>query len=420
MISQFGAMRKLAIMGGTFDPIHIGHLVTAEEVRQEFDIDEVLFIPTGHPPHKASINMTTSEHRYLMTVLATAANPSFKVSKLEINREGVTYTIDTIKELKKIYGEQVKLYFITGADAIHKILTWKSSEELLQICEFVAVTRPGYNKEELIKQIEELKRKYETNIHFLEVPALAISSSDIRYRIENQKPIKYLVPPEVENYIKKYKLYHYAICLTTEKREKMCAYVAKRLSAKRYAHTKGVIEMALEFARVHQLNYDEVFLAALFHDVAKEISGDEKRKLCKAYDITLDAFEEKHIDLAHGKIAAELLKRDWHITTPSVLQSIASHTIGRPYMTDLEKVIYLADMTEAGRSPYKAKEEIRHLAMYDLNEAMYVALCSSYNYVTNILKQEAHPITTMLIAEYEKVRTKSERKEQTQFEQRDT
>ncbi len=412
MIPQRGATHKLAIMGGTFDPIHIGHLVTAEEVRHEFEIDEVLFIPTGHPPHKSSINMTTSEHRYLMTVLATAANPSFKVSKLEINREGVTYTIDTIKELKKMYGDEVKLYFITGADAIHKILTWKASGELLQICEFVAVTRPGYNKEELLHQIEELKRKYETNIHFLEVPALAISSSDIRRRIEGQKPIKYLVPQEVENYIKKYNLYRYAICLTPEERSQMCDYVAARLSAKRYAHTKGVIEMALEFAKIHQLNLDEVFLAALFHDVAKELSIKEKKALCSTYAIPLDPFEERHIDLIHGKIAAEILKRDWQINTPSILQSIASHTIGRPHMTDLEKVIYLADMTEAGRSPYKAKEEIRQLAMYDLNRAMYVALCSSYNYVTNILKQEPHPITLSLIEEYAPYYTKQEREDE--------
>ncbi len=412
MIPQRGATHKLAIMGGTFDPIHIGHLVTAEEVRHEFDIDEVLFIPTGHPPHKSSINMTTSEHRYLMAVLATAANPSFKVSKLEINREGVTYTIDTIKELKKMYGDEVKLYFITGADAIHKILTWKDSGELLQICEFVAVTRPGYNKEELLHQIEELKRKYETNIHFLEVPALAISSSDIRRRIEGQKTIKYLVPQEVENYIKKYNLYRYAICLTPEERSQMCDYVVGRLSAKRYAHTKGVIEMALEFAKIHQLNLDEVFLAALFHDVAKELPIKEKKALCSTYAIPLDPFEERHIDLVHGKIAAEILKRDWQINTPSILQSIASHTIGRPHMTDIEKVIYLADMTEAGRSPYKAKEEIRQLAMYDLNRAMYVALRSSYNYVTNILKQEPHPITLSLIEEYAPYYTKQEREEE--------
>lgn len=399
---QASSISKLAIMGGTFDPIHIGHLVTAEEVRYEFGIDEVLFVPTGHPPHKSNINMTTSEHRYLMTVLATAANPSFKVSRLEIDREGVTYTIDTIKEIKAIYGEHIRLYFITGADAVQQILTWKESEELLQICDFVAVTRPGYNKEELIKQIEELKRNYESNIHFLEVPALAISSSSIRSRISNIKPIKYLVPEEVENYIKKYNLYEYNICLTEKEREEMCEYVAAKLSPKRYAHTRGVVEMALEYAKHHKLDYDEAFIAALFHDIAKELSKEEKLRLCEEYEIELDDFERKHIDLAHGKIGAVLLERDWGISKPAILNSIKYHTVGRLNMTDLEKIIYLADMTEEGRSSYKGKEQIKQLACYNLNRAMYKALGSSYSYVKNILKQEAHPITLELLEFYKK------------------
>ncbi|WP_069997944.1 nicotinate-nucleotide adenylyltransferase [Cellulosilyticum sp. I15G10I2] len=391
---------KLAIMGGTFDPIHIGHLVTAEEVRHEFNIDEVLFVPTGHPPHKSNINMTTSEHRYLMTVLATAANANFKVSRLEIEREGVTYTIDTIKEIKKVYGRDVRLYFITGADAIHKILTWKESEELLQICDFVAVTRPGHNTEELLHQIEELKRTYQTSIHFLEVPALAISSSNIRDRIHNMKPIKYLVPQEVENYIKKYNLYEYKIYLTTEERERMCSYVASKMSPKRYAHTRGVIEMAIEFANVYKINCDEVFIAALFHDIAKELPLAEKENLCRQYKIELDDFEKRHLDLAHGKIGAAMLENEWKITKPSILDSIRYHTVGREEMCDLEKVIYLADMTEEGRSPYKGKEQIKSLALYDLNRAMYKALYSSYNYVTHLLGEEIHPITFKLLEHY--------------------
>lgn len=393
-------IRKLAIMGGTFDPIHMGHLVTAEEVRHEFDVDEVLFVPTGHPPHKSNINMTTCEHRYLMTVLATAANPCFKVSRIEMEREGVTYTIDTIKELRRIYGNEVQLYFITGADAIHKILTWKESEELLQICDFVAVTRPGYNKEELIEQIEGLKKQYEANIYFLEVPALAISSSDIRRRLSEMKPIKYLVPQEVENYIKKYGLYHYQIRLTEQEKEAMYDYVASKLSPKRYAHTRGVVEMALEYAKRNGVDYDETFIAALFHDIAKELPVKASRALCETYHIELDAYEQKHIHLAHGKIGAMILQRDWGISKPSILNGIKYHTLGRLNMTDLEKVIYLADMTEEGRGSYKGKEEIKRLAQYNLDRAMYKALTSSYDYITNILKQEVHPILNELIAYY--------------------
>lgn len=394
-------IKKLAIMGGTFDPIHIGHLVTAEEVRHEFNVDEVLFVPTGHPPHKSNINMTTCEHRYLMTVLATAANPHFKVSRIEIEREGVTYTIDTIKELKRIYGMDVQLFFITGADAVHKILTWKESEELLQLCDFVAVTRPGYNKKELLKQVDTLKTQYDTNIHFLEVPALAISSSDIRRRLSEMKPIKYLVPQEVENYIFKNGLYDYKIQLTEEEKQAMYDYVASKLSAKRYAHTRGVVEMALAYAKSNGVDYDETFIAALFHDIAKELPLTESLSICKEYGIELDDFEKAHPHLIHGKVGAAILQRDWGIHKASILDGIKYHTVGRLNMSDLEKIIYLADMTEEGRSSFKGKEEIMRLAHYNLNRAMYKALVSSSNYVTNVLKQEVHPITKELIAYYQ-------------------
>lgn len=393
-------IKKLAIMGGTFDPIHIGHLVAAEEVRHEFNVDEVLFVPTGHPPHKSHINMTTCEHRYLMTVLATAANPFFKVSRLEMEREGVTYTIDTIKELKKSYGEEVQLYFITGADAIHKILEWKEPEELLKLCNFVAVTRPGYNKKELIKQVDTLKEKYASNIYFLEVPALAISSSDIRRRLSETKPIKYLVPQEVENYIKKYELYNVKIHLTHQEKEEMYQYVASKLSPKRYAHTRGVVEMALEYARHAGIDYDETFIAALFHDIAKELSVAESMSICEKYGVFLDTFEKSHPELIHGKVGAIILERDWGISKASILDSIKYHTIGRINMTDLDKIIYLADMTEEGRKPYKGKEEITRLAKYDLNRAMYKALTCSYEYVTQVMKTAIHPITKELIAYY--------------------
>ena len=197
----------IAIMGGTFDPIHYGHLVTAQAVRESLQVEKILFMPTGNPPHKSEKKVTSGEKRYFMTVLATITNPAFEVSRIEIDREGYTYTIDTIKELKKSLCEDTKIYFITGADAIHKILTWKEPEKLLRLCEFVAVTRPGYNKEQLFEQVEELKTKFEGKIHFLEVPSLDISSSDIRKRVSENRSIKYMLPEEVENYIYKFGLY---------------------------------------------------------------------------------------------------------------------------------------------------------------------------------------------------------------------
>jgi nicotinate-nucleotide adenylyltransferase len=183
-------------MGGTFDPIHHGHLVAASEAADAFDLDEVIFVPTGNPGNKKVIS--SSENRYLMTVIATAANPRFKVSRVDIDRPGVTYTIDTLTELSRQYPD-ADLFFISGADAIAQILAWKEVDSIWPLAHFVAVTRPGHKLE--LPDVKEAK------ISQLEVPALAISSTAIRERAEAGKPIWYLVPDGVVQYIAKHKLY---------------------------------------------------------------------------------------------------------------------------------------------------------------------------------------------------------------------
>lgn len=199
--------KRIGVMGGTFDPIHYGHLVAAETVRDEFGLDKVIFIPTGNPPHKQHVSITGSEHRYLMTVLATSSNPNFEVSRIEVDKNELTYTIDTIKELRAIYGEAADLYFITGADAVLELLTWHKIGELLTLCRFVAVTRPGFDKQALEQKIGEITSNYGGEIICLEVPLLDISSTDIRERAGSGKTIKYLVPEAVEEYIGKHGLY---------------------------------------------------------------------------------------------------------------------------------------------------------------------------------------------------------------------
>ncbi|MGL4361970.1 MAG: nicotinate-nucleotide adenylyltransferase [Cellulosilyticaceae bacterium] len=392
--------RRIAIMGGTFDPIHMGHLVTAEAVRHEFNIDEVIFVPTGIQPHKLNMSVTSTEHRYLMTVLATTENEFFRVSRMEIDRTGITYTIDTIKELHLLYGEETKLYFITGADAVHEILTWKNSEELFKICTFIAVTRPGYDKNKLIVKIEELRNSYASNIYFLEVPALSISSSDIRKRVKDNSTIKYLVTPAVENYINKYSLYKYPVTFENESIRKMTEYVKKQLSKARYEHTRGVIDRAIELGNIYNIDIDKLFISALFHDVAKEFSKEQIIELCKKYNLTMDEFEMKHIEVNHGKLGAAILENEWKIKDEELLNSIRSHTVGRHGMSDIEKIIFLADMTEYGRKTFPALEKIRRLSEIDLNCAMYEALVTSKEYVGDILKQDVHPITNELIEVY--------------------
>ena len=196
---------RLGIMGGTFDPIHFGHLVTAEEALVQFNLDRVIFMPTGNPAAKAHETVTPVEHRYLMTVLATAANPDFDVSRMEVDRPGLTYTVDTLAAMRKELGPSAELYFITGADAVWEIVSWKDAEQVADMATFIAATRPGYDLEAARKLHEEAATRFK--IDYIEVPALAISSTDLRRRVAERRPIRYLTPEPVVAYIEKHGLY---------------------------------------------------------------------------------------------------------------------------------------------------------------------------------------------------------------------
>jgi nicotinate-nucleotide adenylyltransferase len=187
---------RVGVMGGTFDPIHHGHLAAASEVKSKFELDEVVFVPTGEPYQKSAVSQ--AEHRYLMTAIATASNPGFTVSRVDIDRPGPTYTIDTLRDLRKERPD-ADLFFITGADAVAQILEWKDNEELWNLAHFVAVSRPGHALS--------IRGLPEQGVSSLEVPALAISSTDCRQRVDRGFPVWYLVPDGVVQYISKHHLY---------------------------------------------------------------------------------------------------------------------------------------------------------------------------------------------------------------------
>lgn len=188
-------------MGGTFDPIHNGHLVAASEVAYRFDLDKVVFVPTGQPWQKADRSVTDAEHRYLMTMVATASNPRFTVSRVDIERDGPTYTIDTLRDIREFYPD-AELYFITGADALASIMSWRDWEEMLTMAHFVGVTRPGY-----VLTRDMVPEDQRDNIELIDIPAMAISSTDCRERAKSGIPVWYLVPDGVVQYIAKNHLY---------------------------------------------------------------------------------------------------------------------------------------------------------------------------------------------------------------------
>jgi len=198
--------RKIGILGGTFDPIHTGHLVTAEAVRIEYGLEKVLFIPAANPPHKQHYQLTPVMHRYIMTVMATYSNPHFYVSPIEIERPGLSYTIDTILALIEQYGDKTEFYFIIGADTVQELSTWKNIDHLLNLCYFIAATRPGCMCS-LDHVIKKFGMKGRQRIHRLPTPELEISSTDIRERVRLGRSIKYIVSESVESYISKEGLY---------------------------------------------------------------------------------------------------------------------------------------------------------------------------------------------------------------------
>jgi len=190
---------RLGVMGGTFDPIHHGHLVAASEVAHHFSLDEVIFVPTGRPWQKHDRRVSPAEDRYLMTVIATASNPRFSVSRVDIDRPGETYTIDTLRDLHAQRGPDAEFYFITGADALTRMISWRDADELFKLAHFVGCTRPGHQL-----SMSDLPNG---RVRLVEIPALAISSTECRARVRTGQPIWYLVPDGIVQYISKRRLY---------------------------------------------------------------------------------------------------------------------------------------------------------------------------------------------------------------------
>ncbi len=206
-------MKSVALFGGTFNPIHYGHLAIAEEIRSKFNLDKVIFVPTCFPPHKEPADLAEAKQRSIMTYLATVTNPSFDVSTFEVDKGGRSYTIDTVRYFHQLFGKGIQLYFIVGADMLMEISSWKNIEELLKICRFIAVPRPGYDIQKIFNQYFLASENFTIaselldNISIENIPMLDISATNIRRRVKEWKSIKYLVPETVEQFIHNQKIY---------------------------------------------------------------------------------------------------------------------------------------------------------------------------------------------------------------------
>ena len=367
---------KVGIMGGTFDPIHFGHLAMAESARVSFSLDEVLFIPSARPPHKIDNRITSDIHRLKMTYLATQSNKFFKVSQMEFKRDGLSYTLDTVEALHKEFGAAVELFFIIGSDSMADLPKWHKSKELLEKVHFIAAARPNVevNFEELEKFFGAENMQH---IHLIESPQLEISSTDLRERVKTGRSIKYFVPEIVEEYIYKENLYRAEMTID-EMREKL----QQRLKKERFAHSIGVANTAVKLAKKFGVDEKKAYIAGLLHDCARQFENNELPAEATKRGIEIGEVEKTMPLLLHAYIGAKMIEEIYGVHDAEISQAIYRHTVGARDMTPLDKIIYFADMIEPNRN-YPGVENLRELAAKsdNLDEIILTALNESIIFV---------------------------------------
>lgn len=345
--------KKIAILGGSFDPIHNGHIQVITTIKEDLGMDErdeIIIIPTGENPIKG--RRTKKEHRFLMSKNSLK---DYTVSDIEVKKEGPSFSCDSMQELKD-KNPDADIFFIIGADILEGLPNWEGFDKLKSLVTFLILNRQGFE----IKIPENIKYRV------LKMPYLEISSTKIRELISDNKIYSHLVPSFAHDYIKEHNLYKF------EANRDYIYEKLKNLSEKRYKHTFGVVEEAKQLARYYNVNEEKAEIAALYHDVCKEYNKEEIEAHIKKYKTKMPPLLQNHLPLVHGFLAADLAYEQG-IKNEDVLNAMRYHTIGRSGMSMLEKIIYIADAYEPNRT-FNGREEIKNLAYEDINKAIHLQL----------------------------------------------
>ncbi len=354
-------MRKIGIFGGTFNPVHNGHINIAKTAKDSLGLDFVIMLPSGNPPHKKGEDLLDAGIRHIMLKLAVGGMDGLVPCDYEVKREEYSYTVNTLEFFKRIYPDD-ELYFIMGGDSIDYFDKWYMPEEIVSYAKLVVY---GRGKEHNIEFIE---GKFSTDVLVLEGDFIDISSTEIR---QNKEHLKESVPQKVYDFINKYNLYE-------EKRPDM-DILKEYLKDNRLSHSIGVSKMAKELAKIYGVNEDIAERAGLLHDIAKYIPMDEALLMCNELEAQIDPVERWMPPLIHAKLGAELVKCLFSIKEGEITSAIRWHTIGKTNMTTLQKIIFVADMIEDGRD-FPGVQKIRETALYDLDMAVLYCIQSSINY----------------------------------------
>ena len=373
---------RIGIIGGTFDPIHIGHLIIAQNAVTQYHLDQILFIPTGHSPHKDDKEIEQSAHRLEMIRLSIKNNPDFYFSAMEINAARTSYTYLTLQELHRTYPDW-ELYFIMGADSLDYLDKWMEPAEICRLATLLVAIRDDLDMNRIKNKAAELKRLYEADIRPIITPNVSVSSHNIRERVAKGEPIRYLVTPEVEEYIAHQCLYQEDEGQTpmNERLNKIKKTLKKELDKDRYEHTLGVMYTSACLAMANGYDMEKAQLAGLLHDCAKCIPDDEKLQICEEHDIPINAVEYESPFLLHAKLGAYLAETVYEVKDPEILHAIKVHTTGAPDMSTLDKIIYIADYIEPGRRELPNMADVRRLAFQNIDECLYRILKDSLVYL---------------------------------------
>lgn len=375
-------MSKIGILGGTFNPIHNGHLLLAEQARCFYGLDQVLFIPSGCSYMKRQEEILPGEIRFQMVQLAIADNPYFCVSDMEIVREGNSYTCETITRLHAQYPED-ELYYIVGADTLFQMEFWKNPEQIFTQCITAASVRQGREDSALMLQAKSLASRYRADIRFMPSLHVEISSTLVRDHLQKGTSVRYLVPERVRSFLEKSGYYRDERSLLNERAgsEKIRKAMEKELDPKRYEHTLGVAYTAASLAMCYGADLNSALIAGMLHDCAKCLSNEKKISICKKHDLPINPAEEKNPFLLHAKVGSYLASKKYGVTDPDILNAILNHTTGRPDMSLLEKIVWLSDYIEPGRKQAPNLPEIRRIAFENLDKALVMALENTLSYL---------------------------------------
>ncbi len=354
-------MKRIALYGGVFDPVHPGHIAVMEQILSELHPEELVVIPCGNPPHKKGRRISDGHHRAEMLRMAVKSFLNVTVSDYEISKTETSYTVHTLEHFRKEYGNDTELIWVIGADNVQPFFTWYQPKRILELANIAVLSRPGFDR-------QKAKTAF-PDCYIIGQRQVDISSTEIRERIRTGKPITGLVPHGVEDYIKKHDLYPPTITITQAEQ-----LVNDRLREHRRVHAFGVRDEAVRLARRFGADEEKAALAALLHDITKQIPLEEQLTLCRQYHITPDALQRESTALLHGVTAEAVAFYELGIDDNEILSAIRYHTTGCAGMNLLMKIIYLADCIEPNRELYPGLKQIRAWSEIDLDKAVLMSM----------------------------------------------